>query len=81
MTQPIPPAPKKEKKLLEQCRDIINLKHYSPRTGDTYILCEKMIHLTGLNMGLCRHCACSDQLPWPGKGSIKTCQVFVVAPR
>jgi len=38
MTQPIPPTPKKEKKLLEQYRDIINLKHYSPRTGDTYIL-------------------------------------------
>jgi len=38
MTQPIPPAPKKEKKLLEQYRDIIKTKHYSPRTGDTYIL-------------------------------------------
>ncbi len=38
MTQPIPPAPQKEKKLLEQYRDVINLKHYSPRTGDTYIV-------------------------------------------
>ncbi len=44
MTQPIPPAlptssppPGKEKKLIEQYRDAINLKHYSPRTGDTYI--------------------------------------------
>jgi hypothetical protein len=44
MTQPIPPAPPtsstpsgKEKKLLEQYRDAIHLKHYSPRTGDTYI--------------------------------------------
>jgi integron integrase len=35
MTQPNPPA---EKKLLEQYRDVINLKHYSPRTGDTYIV-------------------------------------------
>jgi site-specific recombinase XerD len=48
MTQPIPPAPPTSplakhpegaqgKKLLEQYRDAINLKHYSPRTGDTYI--------------------------------------------
>ena len=37
MTQPVPPAPQKEKKLLEQYRDAIHLKHYSPRTGDTYI--------------------------------------------
>jgi integron integrase len=37
MTQPIPPTPSKEKKLLEQYRDAINLKHYSSRTGDTYI--------------------------------------------
>jgi len=35
-------------------------------------------HLTGLNMGLCRHCAWSIQPPWPGKGSFKTCQVLVV---
>jgi site-specific recombinase XerD len=38
MTQPNPP---KEKKLLDQYRDVINLKHYSPRTGDTYILWTK----------------------------------------
>ncbi len=41
MTQPNPPQPPppgKEKKLLDQYRDAINLKHYSPRTGDTYIL-------------------------------------------
>jgi hypothetical protein len=35
MTQTAPPT---EKKLLDQYRDAINLKHYSPRTGDTYIL-------------------------------------------
>ena len=35
-----------------------------------------MRHLTGLNMDFYRHCACSDQLPWPGKGAIKTCQVL-----
>ncbi|MDO9302156.1 MAG: integron integrase [Anaerolineales bacterium] len=29
------------KKLLDQYRDVINLKHYSPRTGDTYILWAK----------------------------------------
>ena len=34
MTQPNPP---KDKKLLDQYRDAIELKHYSPRTGDTYI--------------------------------------------
>ena len=33
-------------------------------------------HLTGLNMGLCRLCAWSVQLPQPGKGSFKTCQVL-----
>jgi hypothetical protein len=33
-------------------------------------------HLTGLNMGLCRHCAWSVQFSWPGKGSFKTCQVL-----
>ena len=32
------PNPQKRKKLLDQYRDVINLKHYSPRTGDTYIL-------------------------------------------
>jgi len=31
-------TPPTEKKLLDQYRDAINLKHYSPRTGDTYIL-------------------------------------------
>jgi len=44
MTQPNPPIsspPGKEKKLLDQYRDVINLKHYSPRTGDTYILWAK----------------------------------------
>jgi len=35
-------------------------------------------HLTGLNMGLCRHCAWSIQLPWRGKGANKTCQVLGV---
>ena len=38
MTQQTPP---KEKKLLDQYRDAINLKHYSPRTGDAYILWAK----------------------------------------
>ncbi|MBI5291241.1 MAG: integron integrase [Chloroflexi bacterium] len=38
MTQPNPTPPGKEKRLLDQYRDAINLKHYSPRTGDTYIL-------------------------------------------
>jgi integron integrase len=48
MTQQNPPKPSpspkvpvtrppQEKKLLDRYRDIINLKHYSPRTGDTYI--------------------------------------------
>ncbi len=37
MTQPVSPSPQKEKKLLDQYRDAIELKHYSPRTGDTYI--------------------------------------------
>jgi site-specific recombinase XerD len=38
VTQPNPPQPpRQEKKLLDQYRDAINLKHYSPRTGDTYI--------------------------------------------
>src|SRR3989304_5397855 len=41
MTQPNSPTPPKEKKLLDQYRDIINLKHYSPRTGDTYIVWVK----------------------------------------
>jgi integron integrase len=38
MTQLNPSQPpRQEKKLLDQYRDAINLKHYSPRTGDTYI--------------------------------------------
>jgi integron integrase len=36
-THPSTSSPK-EKKLLDQYRDAINLKHYSSRTGDTYIL-------------------------------------------
>jgi len=36
-TNPSPSSPK-GKKLLDQYRDAINLKHYSPRTGDTYII-------------------------------------------
>ena len=36
MTQPISPAPQ-EKKLLDQYRDALRIKHYSPRTEDTYI--------------------------------------------
>ena len=51
MTQPNPPA---EKKLLEQYRDVINLKHYSPRTGDTYISWVKeyvFFHNPGLSRG------------------------------
>lgn len=41
LPQPSPKAtaanPPQEKKLLERYRDAINLKHYSARTGDTYI--------------------------------------------
>ncbi len=44
MTQPNPPPPGKEKKLLDQYRDVINLKHYSPRTGDTYISLDTGVH-------------------------------------
>ena len=36
MTQPITPAPH-TKKLLDQYRDTLRIKHYSPRTEDTYI--------------------------------------------
>ena len=51
MTQPDPttetsspsqnPERGQEKKLLDQYRDVINLKHYSARTGDTYIVWAK----------------------------------------
>ncbi|MBK7452915.1 MAG: integron integrase [Anaerolineales bacterium] len=36
MTQPISPAPK-EKRLLDQYRDALRIKHYSPRTEGTYV--------------------------------------------
>jgi site-specific recombinase XerD len=46
--------PPQEKKLLERYRDAINLKHYSPRTGDTYISWTKeyiLFHNPGLSRG------------------------------
>lgn len=39
MTETIPPPT--GKKLLDQYRDVIELKHYSPRTGDIYIFWTK----------------------------------------
>jgi hypothetical protein len=36
MNQPTLPAPNKERKLLDQYRDALRLKHYSPRTEETY---------------------------------------------
>ena len=36
MSQPLSPAPQ-DKKLLDQYRDALRIKHYSPRTEDTYI--------------------------------------------
>jgi integron integrase len=40
MPQPIPSAPQ-DRKLLDQYRDVLRIKHYSPRTEDTYILWVK----------------------------------------
>ncbi len=37
MSQPISSVPQ-DKKLLDQYRDVLRIKHYSPRTEDTYIL-------------------------------------------
>jgi hypothetical protein len=36
MNQPTLPAPNKERKLLDQYRDALRIKHYSPRTEETY---------------------------------------------
>jgi len=40
MSQPISPAPQ-GKKLLDQYRDALRIKHYSPRTEDTYTIWVK----------------------------------------
>jgi len=44
-----PPAPAKEKRLLEQMRDVLRLKHYSLRTERTYCdWVERFIRFHGL---------------------------------
>ena len=40
MSQPLSSAPQ-GKKLLDQYRDTLRIKHYSPRTEDTYIIWVK----------------------------------------